>query len=95
MVSLTHPNPQIFYKTQTGVFSICGFQVKSLVNKNCRDLRTIALKLGPVTKLDERNKTMSIKFDDDTVSTIYHHCYFCNILPISSNSGTGFGTHSL
>ena len=58
-------------KTQTGVFSISGFLVKSLVNKSCHNSgtsRDIDMKLEPVTKLDKRNRSTSKKIDHDFVS---------------------------
>ena len=50
-------------KIQTG---ISNFQIsdKSLINKNCHNLRTsnnIGIKLGSVTELDKENKTASKK----------------------------------
>ena len=44
---------------------------QSLIKGNCHNSRTsddIDMKLGPVTKLDKRNKTTSKKFDDDVMS---------------------------
>lgn len=52
-------------------FWICGFLVKSLLNKNCYNLGTIVVKLGQLTKLNEENKTTSKKIDGDVVSTNY------------------------
>ena len=37
------------------------------------------MKLGPVTKLGKRNKTMSEKFDDDVMSV---NCDFIVLFPI-------------
>ena len=50
-------------KTQTGVFPISGFLVnQSLIKENCHNSRTSDdMKLGPVTKLNKRNKTTSKK----------------------------------
>ena len=46
------------------------------------------MKLGPVTKLDKRNKTTSKKkIDDDIMSE--------NLWPIWSNPEAGFQTHGL
>ena len=44
------------------------------------------MKLGPVTKLDKRNKTMSKMFDSGTMSENYH---FSDLWPISSNGEAG------
>ena len=74
LVSLTGPSLQILDKTETGVFTISGFLVKSLINKNGHNSRTsndIVMKLGPVTKLDKRNRATSKKFVDDFVLTNY------------------------
>ena len=43
---------------------------QSLIKENCHNSRTnddIDMKLGPVTKLDKRNKAMSKKIDDDNM----------------------------
>ena len=54
------------------------------------------MKLGPVTKLDKRNKTTSADFDNDVVLT---NCdtivIFPNLWPIWSNPEARFRTHSL
>ena len=42
------------------------------------------MKLGPVTKLDKRNKTTSKKFDDDVMS---ENCDVIVIFPIYSQFG--------
>ena len=63
LVSLTCPSLQILGKTQTGVFPIS----RSLIKQNCHNSRTsddTDMKLGPVTKVDKRNKTTSKKNDD-------------------------------
>ena len=72
LVSLTPPSPKILSKTQMGVFLISRFLVNSLVilswsihSKTRGDIDT---KLGPVAKLNKRNKTTSKKFDDDVMS---------------------------
>ena len=68
LVFCTRTSVQILGKTQTGVFLISG---QSLIKRNCHNSRTsddIDMKLGPVTKLDKRNKTTSKKFDDDVMS---------------------------
>ena len=60
LVSITCPSLQILGKTQTGVFPISG---QSLIKENCHNSRTsddIGMKLGPVTKLDKRNRTTSM-----------------------------------
>ena len=42
------------------------------------------MKLGPITKIDKRNKTTSKKFDDDVISTI---CDVIVIFPIYGQFG--------
>ena len=67
----TCPSLQLLGKTQMGVFPISRFLVRSLIKENCHNFRTsddIDMKLGPVTKLYRRNKTMSKNFDDDIMS---------------------------
>ena len=53
--------------------SISDFRIsgQSLIKENCHNSRTsddFDMKLGPVTKLDKRNKTRSKKFDEDVMS---------------------------
>ena len=50
------------------------------------------MKLGPVTKLDNRNKTASKNFDNDVMSL---NCDVIVIFQIWSNPEAGFWTHSL
>ena len=72
LVSLTCPSLQILGKTQTLVFPISGFLVnflqKKIVCHNSRTSDDIDMGLGPVTKLDKRNKVMSKNFDVDIMS---------------------------
>ena len=54
----------------------------SLIKENCHNSRTsddIDMKLGPVTKLDKRNKTTSKQFDDNITS---ENCDVSIIFPI-------------
>ena len=46
---------------------------QSLIKGNCHNFRTrkTDMKLGPVTILDKRNKTLSKKFDEDVISENY------------------------
>ena len=74
MVSPTCLSPQISDKTETGIFLISAFLVKSHINKNCHNSRTsddIYMKLGPITKLAKKNAATSKKFDDDVLSINY------------------------
>ena len=92
LVSLSHPSFQALGKTQIVVFPISG---QSLIKKNCHNSRTsddIDIKLGPVTKFDNRNKTTSKKFGDDVMSS---NCDVIVIFPISDQSGGGFRIDSL
>ena len=55
---------------------------QSLIKGNCHNPRTsdgIDMKLGPVTKLDKRNKITLRNFDDDVVTI---NCGVIVILPI-------------
>ena len=64
LVSLTCPSLQIMGKTQTEVFQISGFLVKSLTNENYHNSRNgddIDIKLGPVIKIDKGNTTSKKK----------------------------------
>ena len=66
-------SPDIGQNSDGGIsdFRISG---QSLIKENCHNSRTsddIDMKLGPVTKLDKRNKITSKKFDDDVISTNY------------------------
>ena len=58
LVSITRSSLQILGKTQTGVLPISGFLA------NCHNSRTsddIDVNLGPVTKINNKNKTSSKK----------------------------------
>ena len=66
-------SPDIGQKLDVGIsdFRISG---QSLIKENCHNSRTsddIDMKLGPVTKLDKRNKTTSKKIDVDVMSANY------------------------
>ena len=68
----------------TSNFQISG---QSLVKQNCHNSRTnddIDMKLGPVTKLDKRNKTTSKKYEDDVMSA---NCDVIVIFPIYGQFG--------
>ena len=56
LTPLTRPSLQVLGKTQTGVFH----KILSYSRTN----HDIDMKLGPITKFDKRNPTMSKKFDD-------------------------------
>ena len=60
-------------------FRISG---QSLMKENCHNSRTsddIDMKLGPVTKIDKRNKTTSKKFVVDVMSDNYDVNVICRI----------------
>ena len=66
----SHQSPDIGKNSGRGIsdFWISG---QSLMKENCPNSRTsndIDMKLGPVTKLDKRNKVTLKKFDDDVIS---------------------------
>ena len=69
-VALTCPSLQMLDKTQIGVFSVSRFPVKLLININYHNSRTSndnEMRLGQLTKIDDRNSTKSKKIDDDVV----------------------------
>ena len=64
-----HNSPQSPDIGQSPNGGICNFQIsgQSLIKKSCHNSRAsddIDMKLGPVTKLDKRNKATSKKIDD-------------------------------
>ena len=64
LVSLTCPGLQKLDKTQTRVFPIFGFLVKSFINKNCHNsanTNDIDMKIKIVNKPDIRNIRTSKK----------------------------------
>ena len=80
---------------------ISNFQIsgQSLIKVNCHNSRTsddMEENLGPVIKLDMKNKKMSKKNDDDIMSAnggvIVN---FSNLQPIWCNGEAGFRTHHL
>ena len=70
LVSMTHPSLQIFGRNSDGNISYFRISGQSLISgfHNSRASDDIDMKLGPVTKLDNRNKTTSKKFDVDVMS---------------------------
>ena len=73
LVSITRPSLQILGKTQDGDISNFRNSGQSLIKENChsRTIDDIDIKLGPVIKLDKRNKATSKKFDDDVMPENY------------------------
>ena len=64
LVSVTCPSLQILGNTQTGYF-LFSDSGQSVMKENCHNSRNsddIDMKLGPVTKLDKRNKIKSKKY---------------------------------
>ena len=70
LICMRGRGPISYFQTQTGLFPISG---QSLINENYHNSRTsdIDMKLGPVPKRYNRNKTTSKKVDDDVMSTNY------------------------
>ena len=74
--SVTFGIPNLLQSPDTGQnwdkdISDYRISAQSLIKENCHNSRTrddIDMKLGPVTKLDKRNKTTSKKFDVDVMS---------------------------
>ena len=74
-------SPDIGKISDVGIsdFRISG---QSLIKENCHNSRTshdIDMKLGPVTKLDKRNKTTSKKFVVDVMSDNFDVIVICRI----------------
>ena len=81
-----HQSPYIGQNSDAGIsdFWISG---QSLSKENFHNSRTsddIDITLGPITKLDKRNKTTSKKFDDDVK---WVNCDFIVIFPIFGQLG--------
>ena len=87
LVSLTCPQVSRYWaKLRWGYFLSPDFW-SILYKKKLSNSRTnndIDVKLGPVTKLDKKNKTMSKKFDNDIMSK---NCDVSVIFPIHSQFG--------
>ena len=67
-------SPDIGQNSERG-FSDCQICGQSLIKENVYNSRTsddIDIKLGPVTKLDKRNKTTSKKVDNDVMAASSH-----------------------
>ena len=74
LVSFNCSSLQMLNKTQTRVFAISRFLVKSFLSKNGYNPRTsnnTDIKLGPLTKIDKINMTTSKHFNNDLVSASY------------------------
>ena len=83
------PSLQILGITQTGVFLISRFWVQ----ENCHNSRTsndIDMNLGPVTKIDKRNKTKSKNWQRRHVRNLLYHCLFSNLWPLWNNPEVSF-----
>ena len=71
-----HNSPQSPDIGKNSEVGISNFRISSLslIKENCHNSRTsddIDMKLGPVTKLEKRNKTTSNKFDFDVILESY------------------------
>ena len=74
LLSLIFPRLKILDKTQTGVFMISRFLVKSLRNRkrhNSRNSYDIDMNPRSARKLIKRNTTLLKNVDDDVVSANY------------------------
>ena len=61
MVPLIWSSLQIFWQNLDGAISNFGISGQLFIKENCHNARTIddiGMKLGPVTKIDKRNKTV-------------------------------------
>ena len=79
-----------------GCISDFGIPGQSLIKENYHNSRTsddIDMKLGPVMKLDTRNKATSKKIDDDVMLADLTSLWF--FWPVWSNPEAGFRIHSL
>lgn len=68
------PSPQKQEKIQAEVYSISKFLIKSLINKNCLNSRTIydiGMKLESLSKLGKRNTTTLKKIKDNVMPVNY------------------------
>ena len=75
--------------------SISNFRIsgQSLIVGNCHNPRTnynIHTKLGPVTKLDKKNKITSKNWRWRHFRNLWRNCYFSSLRPILSNPEAGF-----
>ena len=89
-------SPDIEQDLDRGIsdFRISG---QSLIKENCHNSRTrddIDIKLGPVTKLDKRNKTTSKKLTMASYRKLWRNWHFFNLQPISSYLEAGFRVHA-
>ena len=79
-------SPDIEQNSDDG-FSDFRISGQSLIKQNCHNSRAsddIDMKLGPVTKLDNRNKTISKRFSDEFMSP---NCDVIVIFPIFGQFG--------
>ena len=71
MVTYNLPQSPNIEQNSEGCNSYFQISGQSLIKENYRISRTrddMDMKLGPVTKIDNRNKTTSKKFEDDVIS---------------------------
>ena len=86
LVSVLPPVSRYSAKSQTGISDsrISDQSLTKESNNNSRTSDDIDIKIGPVTKLDKRNKTTSNIFDYDVISTncdviVIFSIYFFNL----------------
>ena len=87
LVSLTHPSLHVLGKKSGRGISDFRISDQSLVKENYQNSRTgngIDMKIGPVTKLDKRNKTTPKKFEGGVMSD---YCDAIVIFPIFGQFG--------
>ena len=87
------PSFQILGKTRGVKLSNFWISGQSLIKRKCHNSRTsdhTDMELGPVTKLDKRNKATSKNFKDDVMSENCDICHFSNLQSIWSNLKAGF-----
>ena len=85
-ISNSPQSPDITQNSDGGISDFLNFS-KSLIKEHCHNSRTsddIPVKLGPVTKLDKKNKTTSKKFGHDVMS---EDCDVIVIFPIYGQFG--------
>ena len=96
LVSFTRPSPQILGKS---FFAISGIPFKTLVNKNCHNLRynsEIDVKLWPVYKIVKGNPTASTKiWQWHPAGKLRCHFHFPDFCPICRNPKPGFQTNGI
>ena len=89
-ISYSPQSPDIRQNSDGGIF---GFRIsgQSLIKENCHNSRTsndTVMKLGPITKLDKRNRTTTKKFGDEVMSKILTSLLFLWFMANLEQSGS-------